>query len=68
MAPRLQSLLSFLGSGVVFVLTQIVGRGLGLIVRGILQRIGSVSLSEVKNKKVSGCRDVPWHVCTVVSS
>ncbi len=50
-APRLQSLLSFLGSGVVFVLTQIVGRGLGLIVRGILQGIGSVSFSEGKNKK-----------------
>ncbi|MBD2430759.1 MULTISPECIES: DUF3685 domain-containing protein [Fischerella] len=51
-APRLQSLLSFLGSGVVFVLTQIIGRGLGLIVRGILQGIGSVSLSEGKNKKL----------------
>jgi DNA-binding NarL/FixJ family response regulator len=51
-APRLRSLLSFLGSGVVFVLTQIVGRGLGLIVRGILQGIGSVSLSEGKNKKL----------------
>jgi DNA-binding NarL/FixJ family response regulator len=50
-APRLRSLLSFLGSGVVFVLTQIVGRGLGLIARGILQGIGSVSLSEGKNKK-----------------
>ncbi|MFQ4146707.1 DUF3685 domain-containing protein [Chlorogloeopsis sp. ULAP02] len=51
-APRLQSLLSFLGSGVVFVLTQIVGRGLGLIVRGILQGIGSVSLLEGKNRKL----------------
>jgi DNA-binding NarL/FixJ family response regulator len=51
-APRLQSLLSFLGSGVVFLLTQIVGRGLGLIVRGILQGIGNVSLSEGKNKKL----------------
>jgi CheY-like chemotaxis protein len=51
-APRLRSLLSFLGRGVVFVLTQVVGRGLGLIVRGILQGIGSVSLSEGKNKKL----------------
>ncbi len=50
-APRLQSLLSFLGSGVVFVLTQVVGRGLGLIGRGILQGIGSVSFLEGKNKK-----------------
>ncbi len=50
-APPLKSLLSFLGSGVVFLLTKIVGRGLGLIVRGILQGIGSVSMSEGKNKK-----------------
>ncbi|WP_392481957.1 DUF3685 domain-containing protein [Nostoc sp. C110] len=45
-APRLKSLLSFLGSGIVFILTQIIGRGLGLIGRGILQGIGSVSLLE----------------------
>jgi DNA-binding NarL/FixJ family response regulator len=44
--PRLKSLLSFLGSGVVFILTKIIGRGLGLIGRGILQGIGSVSLLE----------------------
>ena len=50
-APRLQSLLSFLGSGVVFVLTQVVGRGIGLIGRGILQGIGSVSFLEGRNKK-----------------
>jgi DNA-binding NarL/FixJ family response regulator len=50
-APRLQSLLSFLGSGVVFILTQVIGRGLGLIGRGILQGIGSVSFLEGKNKK-----------------
>ncbi|MEH2194395.1 MAG: DUF3685 domain-containing protein [Nostoc sp.] len=45
-APRLKSLLSFVGSGIVFILTQIIGRGLGLIGRGILQGIGSVSLLE----------------------
>lgn len=45
-APRLKSLLAFLGSGIVFVLTQVIGRGLGLIGRGILQGIGSVSLLE----------------------
>ncbi|MEO1376725.1 MAG: DUF3685 domain-containing protein [Cyanobacteria bacterium J06635_10] len=49
--PRLQSLLSFLGNGVVFVLTKIVGRGVGLIVRGVLQGIGSTSLSERKGNK-----------------
>ncbi|MBW4677006.1 MAG: DUF3685 domain-containing protein [Desmonostoc geniculatum HA4340-LM1] len=45
-APRLKSLLAFLGSGIVFILTKIIGRGLGLIGRGILQGIGSVSLIE----------------------
>ncbi|WP_138503907.1 DUF3685 domain-containing protein [Nostoc sp. PA-18-2419] len=45
-APRLKSLLAFLGSGIVFILTQVIGRGLGLIGRGILQGIGSVSLGE----------------------
>jgi DNA-binding NarL/FixJ family response regulator len=50
-APRLQSVLSLLGSGVVFVLTKVVGRGLGLIGRGILQGIGSVSFLEGRHKK-----------------
>ncbi|MEH1900455.1 MAG: DUF3685 domain-containing protein [Nostoc sp.] len=45
-APRLKSLLAFVGSGIVFILTQVIGRGLGLIGRGILQGIGSVSLVE----------------------
>ncbi|MDF5706243.1 MAG: DUF3685 domain-containing protein [Nostoc sp. S4] len=45
-APRLKSLLALLGSGVVFILTQVIGRGLGLIGRGILQGIGNVSLIE----------------------
>ncbi|MBW4632753.1 MAG: DUF3685 domain-containing protein [Iphinoe sp. HA4291-MV1] len=50
-APRIKSLLSFFGSGVVFVLTQVIGRGIGLIARGVLQGIGSVSLTERKNKR-----------------
>ena len=50
-APQLRSLLSFVGSGIVFVLTQIIGRGLGLIGRGILQGIGSVSLQDKNFKR-----------------
>ncbi|MBW4560011.1 MAG: DUF3685 domain-containing protein [Mojavia pulchra JT2-VF2] len=45
-APRIKSLLAVFGSGIVFILTQVIGRGLGLIGRGILQGIGSVSLTE----------------------
>ncbi|MBN3885210.1 MAG: DUF3685 domain-containing protein [Nostoc sp.] len=52
-APRLKSLLALVGSGIVFILTQIVGRGLGLIGRGILQGIGSVSLVEKNLKRNS---------------
>ena len=40
-APRLKSLLSWVGSGVVYVLTNVIGRGVGLIGRGVLQGIGS---------------------------
>ncbi|MDZ7956480.1 MAG: DUF3685 domain-containing protein [Aulosira sp. DedQUE10] len=45
-APRIKSLLAIVGSGIVFILTQVIGRGLGLIGRGILQGIGNVSLTE----------------------
>jgi hypothetical protein len=40
-APRLRSTLSVLGSGVVYVLTEVVGRGIGLIGRGILKGLGN---------------------------
>jgi CheY-like chemotaxis protein len=50
-SPRLQTLISFLGSGVVFFLTQVIGRGLGLIGRGILQGIGNVSLGDKNWRK-----------------
>ncbi len=40
-SPRLRSLVEFLGNGFVFLLTQVIGRAIGLIVRGILQGIGN---------------------------
>lgn len=49
--PRIKSLAGFLGTGIVFVLTQVIGRGLGLIGRGILQGIGSVSLTDKGERK-----------------
>ncbi len=39
--PRLRAVLSFVGSGVVFILTQVIGKGIGLIGKGIIQGIGS---------------------------
>ena len=40
-APRLRSTLSLAGSSVVFVLTEVIGRGIGLIGRGIVKGVGS---------------------------
>ncbi|MCT7952334.1 DUF3685 domain-containing protein [Ancylothrix sp. C2] len=55
-APRLRSAVSFLGSGVVYLLTQVIGRGLGLVARGIIQGIGS-SWPEGKLGKNTSRRD-----------
>ncbi|ABB57832.1 DUF3685 domain-containing protein [Synechococcus elongatus] len=40
-APQVSGLIRWLGSGVVFVLTQLLGRGIGLVGRGVLQGIGN---------------------------
>ncbi|EKQ70698.1 response regulator containing a CheY-like receiver domain and an HTH DNA-binding domain [Leptolyngbyaceae cyanobacterium JSC-12] len=41
-APRLRSAISFVGSGVVYILTEVIGRGIGLIGRGIIKGVGNV--------------------------
>ncbi len=40
-APRLRNVISFIGGGVVYFLTQVIGKGIGLIGRGIIQGIGN---------------------------
>jgi DNA-binding NarL/FixJ family response regulator len=40
-APKLRATVSFVGSGLVYILTQVIGRGIGLIARGIIQGVGS---------------------------
>ena len=50
-APRLQAVVSFVGSGIIFVLTQVVGKTIGLIGRGVLQGLGG-SWQESKNKRL----------------
>ena len=42
LTPRLTSATTFLGSGVVYLLTEIIGRGIGLIGRGIIKGIGNI--------------------------
>jgi DNA-binding NarL/FixJ family response regulator len=40
-APRLRTATAFVGSGLVYVLTEVIGRGLGLVGRGIIKGIGN---------------------------
>lgn len=40
-APRLRALISWIGGGVIYLLTDVIGRGIGLIGRGVLKGIGS---------------------------
>lgn len=46
-APRLRTAIAWVGRGVVYVLTQVLGRSIGLVVRGVIQGIGS-SLQETR--------------------
>lgn len=48
-SPPLQAAATFLGRGVVFVLTQIIGRSIGLVGRGVLQGVGYVK-GEVRSR------------------
>ena len=41
LSPRVRALIALVGSSVVYVLTEVIGRGIGLVGRGILQGIGS---------------------------
>lgn len=41
LSPRVRAALSFVGSGVIFVLTEVIGRGIGLVGRGIFKGVGS---------------------------
>ena len=49
-APRLGSLLGILGQAVVYILTEIIGRGIGLIGRGIRQGIGKTVEDQRKQR------------------
>jgi DNA-binding NarL/FixJ family response regulator len=50
-APLVRKLIALAGTGVVFVLTQIIGKGLGLIGKGIIQGIGSTIKDVPYNKR-----------------
>jgi Protein of unknown function (DUF3685) len=50
-APIVRKFIALAGSGVVFILTQVVGKGLGLIGKGIIQGIGNTIKDVPRNKK-----------------
>ncbi|PSB09267.1 hypothetical protein C7B62_13740 [Pleurocapsa sp. CCALA 161] len=50
-APIVRKLIALVGSGVVFVLTQVIGKGLGLVGKGIIQGIGSTIKDIPRNNK-----------------
>jgi Protein of unknown function (DUF3685) len=41
-APRIGAVLSFMGNSFVYVLTELVGRGIGLVGKGVLKGLGNV--------------------------
>lgn len=52
MAPRLRTAIALVGSSVVYVLTEVLGRGIGLVGRGIFQGMGSAwQGSKVKQRR-----------------
>ncbi|WP_267384339.1 DUF3685 domain-containing protein [Cyanobacterium sp. uoEpiScrs1] len=55
-APILRSIVRLIGNSLVYLLTQLIGRGLGLIVRGIIQGIGN-GLQETRYRKSRERRD-----------
>ena len=40
-SPRLRSIVALIGNGLVFTLTQVIGRGIGLIAKGVIQGVNS---------------------------
>ncbi|MEL7354671.1 MAG: DUF3685 domain-containing protein [Cyanobacteria bacterium P01_A01_bin.116] len=59
-APRLRTAISLVGSSVVYVLTEVLGRGIGLVGRGILQGVGS-AWQDTRNKQTGKQRRKPTY-------
>lgn len=59
-APRLRTAISLVGTSVVYVLTEVLGRGIGLVGRGILQGVGS-AWQDTRNKQVGKQRRKPTY-------
>ncbi|HIK16924.1 MAG TPA: DUF3685 domain-containing protein [Leptolyngbyaceae cyanobacterium M33_DOE_097] len=51
-APRVRAAVAFIGSGVVYVLTEVIGRGIGLVGRGVIKGIGN-SLQDARFNRMN---------------
>jgi DNA-binding NarL/FixJ family response regulator len=51
LSPRLISATTLIGSGIVYLLTEIIGRGIGLIGRGIIKGIGNIWQESNRNRR-----------------
>ncbi len=50
LSPRVKSATTFLGSSIVYLLTEIIGRGIGLIGRGIVKGVGNIWQESNRNR------------------
>lgn len=51
LSPRLKSATTFMGSSIVYILTEIIGRGIGLIGRGVIKGIGNIWQENNRNRR-----------------
>jgi DNA-binding NarL/FixJ family response regulator len=51
LSPRLKSATTFIGSSIVYLLTEIIGRGIGLIGRGVIKGIGNIWQESNRSRK-----------------
>ena len=49
LAPRLKMATTFMGSSIVYLLTEIIGRGIGLVGRGVIKGIGNILQENKRN-------------------
>ena len=47
--PRLKMATTFMGSSIVYLLTEIIGRGIGLVGRGVIKGIGNILQENKRN-------------------
>ncbi len=60
LSPRLRNAISFVGSTVVYVLTEVLGRGIGLVGRGVLKGVGNIRQEGKRDRSKKVYREQPY--------